>query len=1182
MKLKKVQIFGFKTFADRTDINIDADLIAVVGPNGCGKSNIVDAILWGLGETKASHIRAKTSQDVIFAGSTRRRKLGYCEVTLVFDNEDGSLPIDTPEVAVTRKLDRGGGDSDYRINGRACRLRDVNDLLADSGMGRAGYAIVGQQEIDQALAASPQQRRDWIDEAAGVMRYRARRVESLRRLEAADEHLARVSDILKEIESQRRPLEREAEAARKYKQVRASLREMESGLLILEVADAVAKLDELDEKLRNAVRIADEENSRAERLEAEARGATDEISKTDERIEAMRSAHHEAQTAFEHASAAMQVAVSKLESLGVLQETLSGEAEAGLERVQQAESDLKRAREEEAAEAKALEALRTELSGADVAARKLTHDLRAAEAALQEAREAAGRNQRIELEDAHRQERANTIKEEIAGVVGALPDLRKGVKDADSKFKSLDAIVREARESSRKAEQELLSLRQQEEEHASLVRKLLNQVAVLDGRRRGIQDTIKEHEGLAQGAKAVLDAVASGELKGSYTPVGEAVDADAEFALAIDTALGSSTNDLIVKDESLAKKAIEYLKENRLGRATFQPVTLVNVPARSAELKRLIDEEGVLGFANDLVECDERHRPVIDSLLAQVLVVEDLDTALRLAKTKGWKRLVTLEGEVVHSSGAVTGGRYEHATGIVQRRAELEEIERTIKELETQVEKSEKGHSGLEKARTDLTQRFEGGREALARHGAEHEESRAWLVNLQHELQATERAKEKLEGELSALRGEKKAQTVKVDERGAEERRDTLLKQLAAKSADADTAVQRLREVEARAVQATSRRIEAERRSNSLTETEQQRASRAQNLGPERARHAQAIETASKEKHAAEGKVALLQGELDELTAKKRELIGQNISLSDEAKESQKNARAMSETAHNAEIQRTRIDSKRTVSVQRLLEEYGVTQEEAVGLAPKTQVPEDAAKLVPQLRKELKEMGDVNLGAVEAFERLTERYEELTHQTRDILAGKADIMESIAELDRLTKDRFEQTFAQLRTAFAEMFVKMFGGGEGEIELLDKENVLDSGVEIRVTVPGKKRQRLELLSGGERALSATAFLFALLKVKPSPLVILDEVDAPLDGRNVERFVGVVREFTKNSQFILITHNAVTMEEADIWFGVTMQEPGVSTLVPVRVPSRDLIQHMGSGPGSTNGHSKPVKEAYAKAK
>ncbi len=1177
MRLKRVQIFGFKTFADKTEFDIDADLIAVVGPNGCGKSNIVDAILWGLGETKASQLRAKTAQDVIFAGSNRRRRLGYAEVVLLFDNEDGTLPIDSPEVSVTRRLTRGG-DSHYRINGRTCRLRDVNDLLADSGMGRAGYAIVGQQEIDQALAASAQQRREWIDEAAGVMRYRARRVESLRRLQAADEHLDRVGDIVREIEVQRSPLEREAEVAREYKQVRSSLSKVESGLLVNEIAAAVAKLEELDERLKSSAKIAEDEAARAEKLELEASGVTDKLADVEERIDGLRQEHHNAQTAFEQASAALQVAQSKLENLELLESTMSVEAVAGQERVAQADGDLSKAVADEETEAKALDQLRAEVSGADADARKLTQDLRSSETELFKHRELATQSQRIQLEVEHRQVRIESIDEEVRGIAAAIPDLQKAIKEAGATFGDLDAAMKAAKDTIRAADQVLAQLRKDEERHASAVRELLGEVAVLEGRKKGIQATIDAHDGLTQGALAVLRAVAEGTLKGKYAPVGESITVEPEYALAIDTVLGPAANDLMVAKESDAKRAIALLKDGKLGRATFQPISLMKPPS-TAGLSKLLGEPGVVGIASQMVECDDVYRPVIDALLGSVLVTQDLETSLRISKTGGRRRLVSLEGEVVHASGAVTGGRSaDHTAGIVQRKAEATEIEAKVSSLQKKLEALQSEHSGHEKAAAEQTEKLESAREELEGMATEHDESREWALNLRHELQATERAREKLKSERDALAATKDKALAKFDEKAAEDRRDGLLKQLAAKSAGADQAGQRLKEAESRAMQASSRRIEADRRRMSLAESEETREKRAENIGPNRDRYHGQIEQATKDRADTEAGARKYRKMLDEATSGKKELIASNIALSEAAREAQKTARSMSEQAHSAEIKRTRLDSRRTNAVQRLLEEYGLGQDDAIRLAPETEVPEDAAKLVPQLRKELKAMGDVNLGAIEAYDRLTERYDELTHQRDDILAGKAEIMESISELDKLTGERFATTFAALQVAFSEMFEKMFGGGQGEISLMDSPTDLDAGVEISVTVPGKKKQRLELLSGGERALSAIAFLFALLKVKPSPLVILDEVDAPLDGTNVERFVKVVREFCERSQFILITHNAVTMEEADVWFGVTMQEPGVSTLIPIKLPQRGLIERQLPEPGKNGSGEAPPSKAY----
>ncbi len=444
MKLRKVQIYGFKTFADKTDIEVNADLIAVVGPNGCGKSNIVDAILWGLGETKASHIRAKTSTEVIFSGSTRRKRLGFCEVTLYFDNEDASLPIDTPEVAVTRRLTRSG-DSQYKINGRNCRLRDVNDLLADSGLGRAGYAIVGQQEIDQALAASPERRRNWIDEAAGVMRYRVRRIESLRRLASAQEHLDRVHDIIKEIEKQRGPLARDAENAKRYKQVQQTLRSMESGLLITDLAKAVQKLTEIEEQLKTAMQMVEQESAAAEALEKEAHEGTVQLEQVESDIEAAREVYQAARTGLEQLNTALQVAKSKLEGLDALEESISDDDSVSKERIEEARADLKKSDTEAAAETEALEKLRVSLSGADQEAKDLTLELRSVDAQVASARAESAEVQKQQVEEEQREKRLKDIKEEIAGIDEAVPELKKAIKEASKAFGKVESEMNKVR-----------------------------------------------------------------------------------------------------------------------------------------------------------------------------------------------------------------------------------------------------------------------------------------------------------------------------------------------------------------------------------------------------------------------------------------------------------------------------------------------------------------------------------------------------------------------------------------------------------------------------------------------------------------------------------------------------------------------------------------------------------------
>lgn len=1152
MKLKKVRIFGFKTFADKTELELDGNVIAVVGPNGCGKSNIVDSILWGLGETSPKNLRAGASQEVIFSGSARRKPLGYSEVTLYFDNEDGSLPIDAPEVAITRRLTRSG-DSIYQINRRNCRLRDIADLLADSGLGRSGYAIVGQSDIDQALAANPIQRRGWIDEAAGVQRYRSRRVEALRRLESATQHLERIADIMNEIQAQREPLELEAEQAKRYKSAVNSLREVELGLLAKELHEAVRELEEVEKRASGAVALALKETERAELLDAESKAALAKAQELETRIELLREYRHKEQSLLEQANAAFQIAESKLENLDKLESRMTEEADVAGERMDHASTDFEEAQGIEAKEKEALQALRSSLSEADSEAKRLSEELSKAEQELRAARDLIEQQQRFEVEAAHRKERSEHVKLELTGIRESIPALQEGVMEAQGAFDEQENLVAEARRAISESRRELQQMQVDREQSASRTRKLLAEIAALEGRRRGIEATIDAHEGLTQGARAVMLAIEQGLLSGDYTPVGEAIDVEPDLAQAIETALGGAANDLIVPDEAHAKRAIELLRANRLGRATFQPLTLMRPLYGNDDLHRVLREKGVVGLASELVSCDKAHRPVIDSLLGRVVVTETLDDALRLAKSRGWSRMVTLDGEVIHSSGAVTGGAAKSQTsGMVQRRAELHELEEDLRDLQKQLDKVQKLDDNFEGERERIQAAIEKAQSELDAKQVEADEAKAWLLSLQHELQATERSGAKLEAELKSL-SELETQTeAKVDIKALETQRDEVLKALAGRSSDADQMGARLEEADRRLAEAEARRKEAERRLNALIEAEDLRQKREENLEPERERCREQMAQAAQDK---DRLTVVLQERMTELNLAieaKKLLTAEAAELSEQSRSAQKTAAECSDQAHRAEVARARADSRRASTSQRLLEEYGVSPEEALELAPTVELPEDAASVAQRLRREIKQMGEVNLGAIEAYERLTERWTELSGQTEDILKGKAEIEAGVRELDRLTRERFLTTFTRLQEEFAGMYQRMFNGGEGVLELTDAENILESGVDISVTIPGKRRQRLELLSGGERALSALAFLFALLKVKPSPLVILDEVDAPLDGRNVERFIAMLREFTSDTQFIVITHNPTTIESADVWFGVTMQEPGVSTVVPYKVP------------------------------
>lgn len=1154
MRLKRVRIFGFKTFADRTEFDVHGGVVAVVGPNGCGKSNLVDAILWGLGEGSAKQLRAHTSQDVIFAGSSRRKPVGYAEVVLLFDNEDGALPIDTPEVTISRKLNRAG-ESEYRINRSVCRLRDILELLADSGLGRAGYAIVGQKEIDQALAASPEDRRAWVDEAAGVQRYRARKIESSRRLAQAQVHLERVNDILNEIENQREPLRAEAEVAQRYKSILSSLKEVESGLLIVEIAKAIRELNQLDGKLADAHTLATKESMLAEEADEDAQRLGARQRDLDRQAEGLRAQHQASVMAMERADANVRLGEQKLKALEDLESNLGDETGSTAKRVEEALEELDGLRKELEADEAALEQVAQDSAGAGTDAKKLVETLQALEKRLAEARERHNLRLRREAEVAHAGERIKGIKREIKGIDATMPDLQRGVDEAEAAFKGHADLIAGIEEGARQISERLHASQEQDRRDDEVKRKWLSEQSALEGRRQGLEMTIEAHEGLTQGARAVLEAVKQGMLAGPYLPVGEAISVDPEFALAIETALGNASNDLICDHGDAAKAAIAILKEHRLGRATFQPIPLMRPQAVSQDLKDVLGQVGVIGRASELVECKSEHRPVIESLLGRIVVVESLDDALRLAKTRDWSRMVTLDGEVLHSSGAVTGGHGEKQSyGLVQRKSELIEIEKRMGELLGKIAEADRRTAKRLEARQ--SDELELGRLLSTRKEAEQEakEAREWLGQLRDELISTQRSRLKLEAELAQLGAKEHESVAEEDLAALELERDAAVKLLAAKTADAESAEARLREADARAVQARLRVEVAEKRLQGAIEHDKLRSRKMDNLGPEKHRTKLEIEKSTQDRSAATEQRGALEAQLSEVLEEREKCAETQALRLEQARSARHNAQALLESAHQSELSRARLDARRAASAQRLIEEYGVTEEEALVQAETTEVPSDAAGLVARLRREIRGMGDVNVGAVEAYERLTDRSVELSAQKEDVEQGIAEILAGIKELDKLTRDRFVTTFEAVQSAFAELFTRMFEGGEGRIELTHPDEILDTGIEIDVTLPGKKRQRLEVLSGGERSLCATAFLFALLKVKPSPLVVLDEVDAPLDGRNVERFVQLLQDFAETVQFIVITHNPVTIESAPVWLGVTMQEPGVSTLVPARVAAQ----------------------------
>lgn len=1152
MRLTRVKIFGFKTFAEKTEFSLDGGIVAVVGPNGCGKSNLVDAILWGLGEGSIKHLRASHSQDVIFSGSQDRKAVGYAEVSLCFDNEDGALPIDASEVWITRRLTRGG-DSDYSINRQSCRQRDILELLADSGLGRAGYAIVGQKEIDQALAASAEDRRAWIDEAAGVQRYRARKVESLRRLSSANTNLLRISDIIAELDHQYEPLKEEAEIAKRYRQLEASLKEVEIGLLIQDFCKAYHEIGELERLIASSSDTISKEQAHLATQENDQRIISVQLRTLDEEIDTLRTDHQAALTNQERADANQRIAQERLNSLSQQASNLQEDATTLTQRLREAEIDLASAVKESARELEAYEAVKLVNAGASTefeSARKALDD---AEKELAAAREHKAQQLKFEAEKEANLSRIRQLKREIDGIDKDLPGIRETLAEAQAEYDKYAAAVNSF--DIRISEQRLIVERtKQAEDQAMLaLRASLSEKATIEGQIRGIEATLDAHEGLSQGSRAVLDAASQGILKGEFTAVGEAIDVDLDYSLAIETALGAAANDLIVKSDQDAKAAVQWLKENRAGRCTFQPLSLMRPNDPSIEMRRLMTERGIVGRASELVQVEPQFKPVIESLLGRIIVAEDIDIALKFAKTTGWSRMVTLDGEVIHSSGAVTGGNNaKQGYGIVQRKAELAELEAKLGQIEKRLSASAKDAQGRQRVIDEALA-------AIAKLNTERDvavepiaEQKQMVDAMEQEERDALRQRVRAEQELLQLDKFGGKFVEEIDVAAVEVKRDELLKAFASLSSRSDRSGSDLVDSQERLRQAQTRQYAAEKRLESARDSEANRGKKLEGLAPEKEKLAAEIE---KHKHESEIHVARkneLMVALTEKTKAKREHSESAAELQDAIRATRDNLDALTQGTHQHELNRARMETKRATIAERLMDAYALTEQDALSQEGVHEVPSDSQSLVSRLRREIKAMGDVNTGAIEAFEKLDERREAMHAQYNDVTEGIKQVEASIAELDKLTRDRFLDTFKAVSEKFSEMFTRLFGGGSAELQLSENQKVLESGVEIEVQLPGKKRQPLQLLSGGERSLCASAFLFALLSVKPAPLVVLDEVDAPLDGRNVERFAEVLVDFSKDIQFIVITHHPTTTARASNLLGVTMSEPGVSMLIPTKLP------------------------------
>ena len=1184
MRLKELEIQGFKSFPDKTKITIGEGITGVVGPNGSGKSNISDSIRWVLGETSSKQLRGSGKmEDVIFGGTQSRGAMGFASVALTIDNSDHGLDMDADEVTIGRRYYRSG-ESEYSINGQNVRLKDVYELLLDTGIGRDGYAIVGQGRIAEIVGAKSAERREIFEEASGIAKYRYRKNEAERRLEAAEGNLERLRDILGELEKRVGPLKRDSEKAQQFLELSERRKSLEVTLWV----DAI----------RRANDTVRDQQRKFEAAQADYERLSRQLDEFDEKSAALREEAQQLVLQVEQANADIRAVTEANAGSESEIAVLKNESEHSRFRIDEATGELERAGQgrqsietEAAGHKAAIEKLHGEVAALDARVAELRTELRA----LEEKAAASGqRRDVIDAAIARLQDTATAAKVRAASAQSAKEAAAQRLDEAKQQAVELENSAAAAEEEKRRAERRLKdaeeavtrndnikaglklkleSRRRQQAEDADALQKADKERSNTSQRIHILEDLERNMDGYQQSVKAVMRAAAGRRLRGIIGPVAGILTVEKGYETAIETALGFALQNIVVEDQGCARAAIGFLKDERAGRATFLPLDTVQGSRFTGRLT------GTAEVAADLVKCDPRYQHIIDNLLGRIIVVEDLSEASTVAKNLGYRnRIVTLDGQVINAGGSFTGGSTARSVGVFSRKQELDELRTRMVKLEKKRADAEKELEARKAEVDNLTAQLSGA-EAEGMN-ASSERLRASL-----ELDRLTAAVAQHEENTRSLAAEIEAQQAAVTQNG------TACAEAEAAQGKAEAELNTYNAELAELGESTgSLTAERERITNELSENQMQRLANEKDIGlheaaleglqsrtgeaEARARELNAAIEAAKAKIEANAlKIAEIErtrGENKEKIAAAEETIrtanaarmekeaavarlGQeNRALTDERE------RMSGEMARLAE-RRTAAENELNDTNTKLWEEYQLTAGEAKELCVEFESLTELRRSVAEVRGKIRGLGNVNVGAIEEYKEVKERYDFLKAQVTDVEKAKSELTRMIAELCSEMEELFTTSFKQINTHFQQIFKELFGGGHARLYLSDESNVLESGIEIEVSPPGKVIKNLSALSGGEQALVAISIYFAILNVNPAPFCFLDEIEAALDDVNVARYAQYLRRMTDHTQFIVITHRRGTMEAADVLYGVTMQEDGVSKILRLDLDkvSADLI-------------------------
>lgn len=1184
MYLESLEMQGFKSFPDKIKLDFHKGLTAVVGPNGSGKSNIGDAVRWVLGEQSSKTLRGGKMEDVIFAGTTQRKAMGFAQVTLNIVNNRGLLQVPADRVSVTRKLYRSG-ESEYMINGSQVRLKDIYELFMDTGLGRDGYSIIGQGRVAEIVSAKSGERREIFEEAAGISKFRYKKAEAERRLAAAQENILRLNDIMGELESRVEPLRIQSEKAAKFLELSDRKKSLEIAVWVKQLDDLKARLEEISDKILINKGEYDAVEADISRLEAEAEDLQTKMESSSLKIEEMRAKILEAEKSntqlhsdiavFENDISHCRETISDIEKQRENAEN-SGEEnrriiEEKLALVAKAEADISETEEKHKAASEELNKLSSQQDSFDNKFSDVNGALGKLYIRQSELKIAvtSGDSGKTELAEQLRQcrEQEEQLRENGEQLSAEKRETEDGVRMLDEKSGEVNNRVNG-----------LTKLWQGRSEKLSLTKKEFEDISFSirdkEQRIKMLTDLENSMEGFAHSVKQVLKASRTGQLRGVYGSVAQLIKVDGKYSLAIETALGGALQNIVVDNEETAKRGIRLLQESKAGRATFLPVTSVK-GNRLAE-RGLEDCAGFVSLAVDIVGFDENLTGVFNSLLGRIVVAEDIDDATVIAKKYGYKfKIVTLDGQVINAGGSFTGGSAAKSSGVLTRKNDIEKLENERNKLSARIGEVKQSMEKLQAETDKLGFDIEGAKDELRVIGEDR-------IRFESEIKRIASLLEQNESQIKAAveNAKRYAEKIKENDRNTAEAEENLRKceeeiaELEKQAADSEEMRSEIKEKREKLSEKLSEmklyQLERSKDKDALEAEIKQLEEQFSALGDNSARLAVALEEqkkiiSEKEKLIEERKSSLENAAdaVSEINAKILEEQSAKREMEQKSNEGRVKIRSLTDDREKFSREMTRLEERQGAIqnnydgiISDMQEQYGLYLSEA----RETAVPVDDLLTVQRELNELKQkirgLGNVNVAAIEEYKEVSERYNFMRGQLDDVETSKRELEQLIEELTDNMRRQFSESFNQINENFKEIFVELFGGGRAELTLTDPEDVLESGIEINVAPPGKVIKSLSLLSGGEQAFVAIAIYFAILKIKPAPFCILDEIEAALDDINVVKYAQYLRNFTDTTQFILVTHRRGSMDEADVMYGVTMQEKGISRVLKLDQTSAEI--------------------------